>query len=471
MPTVDFGYTHGLLSLEFSRAWFGVFGRSPGAFVAAAFALQMVIAWGLARIAARFALSDRALGLFCCLLPWAVIPNYLTLTHPLEAALIVHALAEHLAGRRPIALALLAACVFVKPSMAYVYGFVLVLMMLRDGWVGTLQPRAKRLATFAGQLIPAAIVGLVALAYVWWRYGAVPAKNTLFAAAGMSAYKETHFGLFTADGREFWAATNAPAVTGMWPFDVPLYYLLHPVTIWIVAVVVLVLVGAFCLLGFRLRRGRKAQLSEEVFAAVAIIHTVFLLAFYGWTHSWTYYSYMPFLALALVVERLNVRRNIASGLIVVAAFAHGMALWNAAIGWVGTTRTRESAGLFAWTNLSDAYRQVLDLTEGKPTLLLTNGYPSYLPGNLSLPDAWFPESGIATDVEVARVRRQALASDYVIVFFPYGKADLWNLPKFADVQRQFRRVPLKREDVATGEERYRNTHFELWARVKAGGNP
>ena len=465
VPTVDFGYTHGLLSLEFSRAWMGVFGRTPGAFVAAVVALQLVIAWGLARLAVRFALSRRGMVLFCLLLPWAVIPDYLTLTHPLEAALLVHALAEHAAERRSRALAILTATLFVKPSMAYVYGLILVIWMVREAWTREDLFTSGKIARIVKGLVPAAIVGAVAGAFVLWRYGVVPVKNTLFAVAGVSAYKETNFGLFLGDGREFWLPTSPEKTTGVWAADFILHYLTGPAAIWLIAVLVLILVGGFNLMAFWKNR-RQKNATTEVLVTLALLHTAFLLLFYGWKMSWTYYAYMPLFALAAIISRLNVHRRVYVTLVVLGVLCHMRSMGTAMAAWFGGIRTAETSGLFAWGNHATSFREVLTQTAGKKTLLMTNGYPFDLPPNVTIPDAWFPEAGIATPAEVTRVREQALASEYVIVFWHYGVADLWNTRQFADVRARFERVKLEPPPKYPGPDEHRNSHFEIWQRIK-----
>ena len=79
-------------------------------------------------------------------MPWAALASYINLTHAIEATLICHALAEHALGRRSRALALLTACLFVKPAMAYIYGLLLVLLIIRDAWGGGIRAFLRNLA-------------------------------------------------------------------------------------------------------------------------------------------------------------------------------------------------------------------------------------------------------------------------------------------------------------------------------------
>lgn len=447
-PTIDFGYTHGLLALEFSRAWLGLWGATPAAYVAGVCVLQVFIALGLARLARSFAFSARATLLLCLLLPWAIIPDYLTLTHPLEAALLVHALADHAAGKRPRALALLTLCVLVKPSMAYVYGFVLVVLLVHEH-LWTRRPLAwpARLGGLTRVLLPATIVGALALAWLLLRYGALPVRHTLLAVAGTSAYKETNFGLFLGDGRTFWLphwplpswstrALGANLATRI--IDYAAYYLLTPAGLWLLAVITLLLAAARSLL----RRNRQSALDNRQFLlTLAILHTAFILGFYGWRMSWTYYAYMPFLALVLIAQARIARRSVWIALCVLAALMHTQRLGQAVGAWQTCVRTPETGGLFAWPDQAAAWHAALQATGGRPTLLMTNGYPPYLPPNVRIPDAWFPETGIATPAEVARVAAQARQAEVVITWWEYGRLDLWNTPEFAPLRREFEPAP------------------------------
>jgi hypothetical protein len=466
-----------LLSLEFSRIWLGMFGRHPVGFILGVFALHLVIAWGLARLAATFQLDRRGTILMCGLLPWAVIPDYLTFTHPLEAALIVHALAFHAAGRRAMALMLLTVCLFVKPSMAYVYGFVLTLLIFRDTMTRENLFFGDKVKYFFKQLIPAAIAAAVCLGFCLLRYGGAPTKNTLLAVAGASAYRETNFGLFAA-GRDFWMPSKVPSVFGVGFLDHVIYYFFNPAGIWIVAVLILFLVGVIYFVGFfapPIKRPRPQPAVAEIVVTLLLIHSAFLFVFYGWTHSWTYYAYMPFFALALVVSKFNVQFKIAISLIVLSFLCHEKAMKDAFSIWAGGVRTPETSNLFAWENHAQGFKEVIEQTAGKPTLIMTNGYIFNLPANAEMPDAWFPESGIAIPEEIERVAKQATRDEmeYVIVFPEYKEADLWRSPKFAHVREKYRVIQLvpdpkfpHEEDKGKGPPYFRNTHFEIWQRIR-----
>src|SRR5262245_40618185 len=131
-PTIDFGYSYGMLSLLYGRLLFALGGRTPAIYLVGTWLMEMLIALGLARFAIRRGWASR--GLLIVAAPHAVSPIYLALTHPMEAALLIHAVADLADGRRARALALTSACVFVKPSMAYALGLALLIPLAWRLW-------------------------------------------------------------------------------------------------------------------------------------------------------------------------------------------------------------------------------------------------------------------------------------------------------------------------------------------------
>ncbi len=131
IPIIDFGYPYGLLPLLIGRSWFALFGRTPAAYAAAMFVVDLLIAWGLARCAYALRSGPVGIALFVCTMLSTALCSYINLAHACEAVLICHALAAHASGRRPRALALLTAALFIKPVMAYVYGFLIIILIAR----------------------------------------------------------------------------------------------------------------------------------------------------------------------------------------------------------------------------------------------------------------------------------------------------------------------------------------------------
>jgi hypothetical protein len=128
-PAIDFGYHWGLVPIMLARLWFALFGATPQANEAIMVVCALLVAIGIARMAAALRIGTLGIVLLVVALPFA-FPTF-TLTYALEAALLSNALAEQAAQKRSTALALATAACFVNPSMAYIYGFVLSLVWLR----------------------------------------------------------------------------------------------------------------------------------------------------------------------------------------------------------------------------------------------------------------------------------------------------------------------------------------------------
>ena len=201
VPTVDFGYIYGLLALLIGRFWFSLVGLNPYAYAAAMLIVDILIAWGLARCLSAMKAGPAAIVLVVVALPWAALSSYINLAHAVEATLICHAIAEHLLGRRSRALALLTACIFVKPAMAYLYGLLLVLLLLRD-------VRTTGVRSFFWALAPSSAVGIVLVMLCGYWFGVKPLMNSLLPLAGAANYRDMHYGFFFGIGRQFWLGSR-----------------------------------------------------------------------------------------------------------------------------------------------------------------------------------------------------------------------------------------------------------------------
>jgi hypothetical protein len=427
VPTVDFGYTHGLLSLLFGHIGFGLLGRTPTAFFVLTLATEAVMAWAIARILRATLTTRSPLAIFFMALPMAIMPAYLTLTHPLEAMFILLALAAQAEGKLPQALALMTACLFVKPSMAYVYGFLLTLLILwnmrsRKTW--QIEPFIPALAT---------LVILFAGLSQWM--GVSPVLKTLFPTTGAATYAATGFGFFSADGRAFWLPAN------------PLTDFLTPAAFFLLSAAAIT-IGALWALSKLFKTtpvdgtANPRHRAREILFTVGVLHTAFIFGFYGWTGSWTYYAYLPILGVTLLVSLLphRMRTGAVVASVVILLLSHTQLIGDIAGCWNGKTRTQQSAGLYAYPVQMQEFEDALRATDAQPTLLMSNGYVGNLPVNISLPDAWFPEPGIPTASEIARVKAQAMQSQCVIVWWEYRRFDLWNSPEFSDVRSRFQPV-------------------------------
>ena len=205
-------------------------------------------------------------------------------SHIIEPVLLGHALAYQARGNRGAALALATACVFVKPSMAYLYGLILLAFVLFDGL------RRRALWQVLQQSIrPAAIAGLGIAAILVAFFGVQPLLNSTFPLGGIKIYGEEHFGFFQS-GRLFWS----PPGTSWF------YYVTNVAGPWLTAT--LVLAGAGAVAGYRLLVGPGLQATraraEEIVLTCALLQLGFISLFFGNQYSWTYYFYVLAIGLA-----------------------------------------------------------------------------------------------------------------------------------------------------------------------------
>src|SRR5262249_42727889 len=153
-----------------------------------------------------------------------------------EPALLVHALALQARGRRGAALALATAGGFVKPSMPYLYGFVLLVSVVAAD-------RARAWKT----LVPAALTGPALASLLGTVYGLGPLFHTLLPGAGLEVYRQNGYGFFRGAGRSFWL------IPGGGPRD----YLRYEVGSWLAGTLVLALGGLAA--AARMVRGRGTR--------------------------------------------------------------------------------------------------------------------------------------------------------------------------------------------------------------------
>src|SRR5690606_13173206 len=114
-------------------------------------------------------------------IPDLLIVTYITTVHPLEQALLINALAEQARGRRGTTLALLAACCFVKPSLAFVQGLVVLIAIVAAG------DRSSRSAP-ARAIVPSLVTAAGIAAILAMGFGPASLARTLWPATGAAIY-------------------------------------------------------------------------------------------------------------------------------------------------------------------------------------------------------------------------------------------------------------------------------------------
>ena len=115
--------------------------------------------------------------------PFAYQSSYPNLSHCGEVVILAHALASQIRGSYKGALALATVAVFDKPVMGYVYGALLLMLIVFD-----LRRRKGTFRDFIDAIIPAAIVLLVLAVMLTAVYGARSFVLTILPVEGASSY-------------------------------------------------------------------------------------------------------------------------------------------------------------------------------------------------------------------------------------------------------------------------------------------
>lgn len=335
-PAVDFLYYYGLLPVWLSAGWFGTFGNTPYAFEAVSLLCGMTMALAIGRIARSLCLPKPARLLAVAALPFAVITSYFSIAHAVDAALLCNALAEQAAGRRANALALATAACFAKPSMGYVYGFVLLVIGIAEIYrYGGISRRRIDWSAIGRMLLPAIATGGVLALLLAFKYGASSLFTTLLPLAGMKAYAAMDFGFFRGNGSVFWHGR-------------PVYlYFLTAVGFWLAASIWLAAAGLASL--WRLIRGHNeaSRRRDEFVVTVAVLHTLFVTEFFGGPLSWMDYSYILVLGAMATCTAERFRYVVVCALALAAAVGQGGALGTDVALWRERAPSSITAGLWA----------------------------------------------------------------------------------------------------------------------------
>ena len=278
-PVIDFGYLYGLLPIFLAHLWFRAIGRTPLALVGLAFFYNLIFVWGLAKLAVRLRMDTAGRLLLICSLGFM---TWSATSHGVEAVLLCNGLAEQAHGRYDRSLTLACASVFVKPSMGYVYGGLLLLWI----FFGLRPIGEDKTSNRVALLAPAVITGVGLSLLLAAFYGYASLAETLFPFVGMKVYRAQHFGFFFWSGRYFWHPSGAN-----WK-----YYLGTVTALWLVGSAYLVIVA-----GARVSRLWRADAEDHesdratidaVVVTCAACQVAFIFLFFGGPFSWFYYVYL-----------------------------------------------------------------------------------------------------------------------------------------------------------------------------------
>lgn len=418
-PAVDFGFPYGLISLLIGRVFFALTGRTPAGYLLFMLAAQILMVFGIARLAANCGWA--VVGFLAAAIPHALIPVYVNITHPLEAALLLHALADLSSGYYARALAVTTFCLFIKPVLAYILGLIIIILIIarivrqRDHSINSIK-----------QFIPAIITGIACIVISIGYFGWVPLKETLLPLTGLKSYQALDFGFF-GNGRSFWLPT-AGTIS-----DYAQYYLFSVAGVWLLGTLLLGLWGALSL--GKLYSAAANQ--HAVVAALALCHFFFIFVLFGWPGSWTYYSSLLIVGVALGAAAHNLRPLWLGVLILLALAGHTQRYQHTVNGWRWSARAADTAGLWVYQDQRAEWSRVRLLAAQRQVFFLNNGCAELLFPGVRGPLSFFLSPATQTPTEFANIARQLDEAEVIVTFNQGPVLDPWYWAEFAEQRRNF----------------------------------
>ena len=413
-PGIDFGYSYGLLPIWFSAGWFGMFGATPRAYQSAMVICAIAMAWAIARMMRCFHLPLAGAALMLTALPFAIQTSYPTMAHAVEAALLCNALAEHAAGRRTRALALAAAACFAKPSMGYLYGFILIVFIVIDLYRRGLIRSGRADWREASRAMMPAAATVAALAIVLGTiYGPESLVMTLLPITGIKNYAAFNFGFFHGIGSYFWYGTPV------------LFYFGSVIGFWFAASLWLVVAGLIALWRLVRCNDESTRWRDEFVVSAAVLHVAFVTMFFGGPSSWSYYSYILVVGAMATCAANRVRMAIVGALALLAATGQTSDRTADFLFWKQRAPAADTEGLWAEPDVRKNLTAALGAIDGgKAALISAQGCAPLLFPQFERNDFAYLLPGIITNDQLDRALHEFSEAPMVVaVMAPdYGDA-------------------------------------------------
>ncbi len=398
-PAIDFGYQYGLLAALVGRIWFGFFGATPIAYEFAMATGAILFAWAMAKIFAGRKIGASGLALLIVSLGFAFQSSYPNLAHCIEAVILSHALAAQVRGSNRIALALATLAVFDKPSMGYIFGAILLLLIALE-----VRRNHGTLRDFLDALIPAAIIFAVLSAILIAVYGARSFLVTMLPIEGVSLYREAHFGFINGPGRVLW--NPAGRSLRRYFLDIPGFWMASTIYLIVAAIAQ----------AWTYFQSKSLPRAGEVIITCAVLHLIFIFVLFGSGASWIYYSYLLAIGCALATETGKRWQLAAAPLCVLAILS-----WHdTAIGirgeWKWTSPNASTANLWSAPEEATEWNKVLTMARQQKTIMIENdGAADLMFPEFAKPVTLYLNPGLRTPDEVARkVAQISTATAFVI---------------------------------------------------------
>jgi hypothetical protein len=446
-PGLDFGYPYGLLPVLAGKIWFSLFGMTPIAYEASMVACGLIVVWALAQMAVSLQFRTFGLALLFIGLGFAIQVSYPNLTHIMESAFIALALCSQSRGNRSTALAFACAGLFCKPSMSYVYGLVMVVLIARD-----LVRSQSRISEFVRAFAPAAVTGTVLIVMLATIYGPASVFQTLLPVQGLSTYHGQNFGFFSGIGRSFWNPPNVPWI----------YYLFDFSGLWIASSIFLVVCGAIA--WTRWRRETAAITLDarrnEILWTCAILHLAFIFFFFGNQWSWICYSFILILGIAAAADLSPINRRLALILCVLGLTSWIGRGWYIAKYWRERSPSAMTKGLWAPFDETAEWQNVRAMAHGHRAIVLeTKGDAALMFPEFAPPVALYLDPGLMPAVEIQRQVDQLSGASIVVVCISDNVAPAsQGIPKAPEIENAMKAFNL----VFAGK------YFDVYRRPDAG---
>lgn len=399
-PAIDFGYHYGLLALLVGRAWFGLAGATPAAYVAANVVASLAMVMALARVARALALPAAGKLFIAASLGYALYFPYPNFAHMLEATLIAWGLAEQARGRRRNAFALAALATLAKPVMGFVYGGVLLALSAIESPALERPERREWLRMVAtGAVVWTAVAAMLVLVF-----GADSFVHTTVPVVGARAYRTLHYGFFSHD-------TYAEYLPGSHPGR----WLKTGAAYWLMAGLLVIAGGAFALRSIWQHSPRRSR-AGELTATCAVMHAAFVLFFFAEAWSWVYYSYVLVIGCAAASQLGALARRATVVLCLFALAGYWFTVEWTLQDWRSYQRSAATAWLYAPPDVAAEWSQVEHLSRGYRTAIVAPvGAAALLFPGFEAPVSFALTPGMTEDPEIAAQVRVIGHSDRVIL--------------------------------------------------------
>ncbi len=422
-PGFDFGDPYGLLPILAGKIWFSLFGMTPIAYEASMVACGLVVVWALAQIAASLQLRTFGIALLFIGLGSAVQVTYPNLAEILESALLALALSSQSRGYRNTALAFACAGLFCKPSMSYVYGLVLVILIAMD-----LRRSRAGISGFVRAFAPAAITGIVLIVILAMLYSPASAIRTLFPIQGMNTYHDQNFGFFSL-GREFWNPPNES-----W-----FVYLIDFSGFWIAGSIFLVACGTMAWIRWQ-RQIAATTIDahrDEILWTCAILHLAFVCFFFGNRWSWIFYAFILVLGIAAAADLSPMNRRLALILCILGLTSWTGRSWYIARYWRERSPSPMTGGLWAPPDEAAEWRNARAIAHGRRAIVLeTKGGAGLMFPEFASPVALYLDPGLMKAAEIQRQVEQLSGASIVVVCVSDDIApESQGIPKAPEIER------------------------------------